>query len=129
MNSTLLYIYVTWQQVALACHHVDFIIWLSSDFYLATMCSRDNPTFIFKFFTKIAIFHCQNKIIMSYTHVIFSHLIDRKWLCDDDFRFAMNPIYRYPSISITIMQREWKWQWQIQCLRIVLHNINVSCME
>lgn len=51
---------------------------------------------------------------MSYTPGDIFRAIGRQWLCDDDFRYSLNPNDRYSAHSITTMQRE--WEWRAQCL-------------
>ena len=47
-------------------------------------------------------------MVNSYSTGAIFRAMGRKWLCDDDFVYSMNPNNRYSSQSITKMQREWE---------------------
>ena len=55
-----------------------------------------------------------NLIKMSYTPGDIYKAMGRKWFCDDDFRYSMDPNLRYSTMSVIMMQRE--WEWRVGCL-------------
>ena len=47
---------------------------------------------------------------MSYTPGDLFVAMGRKWWCEDEFRYSLNPNLRYSPESITTMLDEWTWR-------------------
>ena len=45
---------------------------------------------------------------MSYTPGDIYKAMGRKWFCDDDFRYSLDPNLRYSTMSVITMQQEWE---------------------
>ena len=50
---------------------------------------------------------------MNYTPGDIFRAMGRKWWCDDDYTYSLDPNLCYSVQSIMIMQRE--WEWRLQC--------------
>lgn len=47
---------------------------------------------------------------MNYTPGDIFKAMGRKWWCDDDFWYPLDPNLRYSTMSLTTMQAEWEWR-------------------
>lgn len=47
---------------------------------------------------------------MTYTPGDIFRAMGRNWVCEDEFRYSLNPNNRYSTLSVATMQREWEWR-------------------
>ena len=90
-------------------------------FYLICVAFRPCILCKYDFVRKLILY--TNRRAMSYTSGDIIRATGRKWFCDDDFRYSMDPNLRYSRGSVITMHKE--WELFVGCLQICV----AQCQE